>query len=1145
METKTEGTICRILFAPDTDYANSSLNAAWVASFADFLCAENTEVDFIARFPGEHALHEYLEAKGIKIIPVEQFDDPSSEDEGGVIARFRARQIISVATDEDTPEYDVVLTQGLSLSRFVAGNGSLQTVHWALIDDHLFENVPKFHTLQKELQVVAENAKIILTTSALLRRQIESQLPASTSKTRLLPVSALTNESTGTLLDTPTIDTETYAVNYHHLIQSGLNYDFSELAEALTDSKRPPRFVLTHFPESPTEVDKEYLQSSSLFRIPGLLTEQGSIYTSAFRSSNTTLLLPSDIEPALRNLTITQAQNFNLACARIDSGIISQPFMALDSDPAATSETFYSYFCHDLADYDSVVLQQRPVRVLLAGADFKFAGDIVDGFVQRRDIVLQVDLFEANAKPQPEKSKPPLSWAEVIVAEFAAKNAIWYSQNVQPHQKLIVHLHGYELLQDWIDELEIENCHRIVFASEFYRAKAIELKEWPEDKLIVIPNSINPGDLERPKHSDARFHLGVVGIVPILKRPDRVLDLLEELLRHDDRYVLHIKGHSPWNYAWEWKKAAHQDSYRKFYSRIGESSLLSQHVVFEPFSPDIGNWLTKIGWILSPSTRETFHLSALEGATSGAVPIAWRREGSEEIIGTEHNIDSLEAAVELVLSGRESGSFAELSTGAKLHASRFAVQKVKSQWLSLVFESVEDSNTTSTSGNTAEAKLIESVELALGANDPEAALAILDENISLTKNSTSLLKDTELYVRGMVALDEKRFTHFLPYSGQPGKSERFILVRPSGASNLSVALSGIDDQVIDVDPPRYFLDNDRYVPVDNTGDPLPDPGTVKYRNESRLRLDRWIQSVKVEVQRFVQEVHRSPYLVAQGPWWIAMPVAFAADELGLEFIWIIDGSDESLLDLTRIAQPIAQSDFRLQSILSVFNRADLRLLTSSENIVENIPYWNIDGYISLDESDPVSGIPSIPSRLLRQFILDSKPNRISQPSGHLLKSLGDLRIGVLGSSAINKDLNNLVKEVREIPIRDYYDALRPDLDAVIIDADANEVGNWKARIEYPKTSAVIPPSKIYDHARVLGASTIFLYGKGNILPGKYFSAARKADTVASNNPGGLMPLLEEHPTSISRLSFWNEHISAAQRWVNLFRSAGIPVSLEP
>ncbi|QDQ19943.1 glycosyltransferase family 4 protein [Corynebacterium glutamicum] len=1149
MYPTNDATISHILFAPDIDYANNPLNAAWIASFVEFLKSESTEVDFLARFPENHPLHDHLKVNGVKVIPPTQFSDPDSFDAAGVTARFRARQIISVATDTETPEYEIVLTQGLTLSKFIAGNGSLQTVHWAMVDEHPFEESPRFITLKKSIEAIATNAKIILTSSAVLRRQMESQIPSSTSKTRLLPIPALTNAKAKALLPESKYDNRTFAIDYQYLLETGCNYDFHKLSENLNSEKRPPRFVLASFPDSPSEADIEYLEKSAINKIPGLVTESNTIYTSHFLSTKTTFLIPSDLEESKYKLAVAQAQNYGLSCYELFAGIVGPTIDSLSPDSfssveMSSAESFSTFFSRDLPDYNAVSLQERPVKVLLAGSDFKFAGDIVDGLVQRKDIDLRVDLFESNAKPQPKESQPLLKWAEVIVAEFASKNAIWYSQNVQPHQKLIVHLHGYELLQDWIDELVIANCHRIVFASEFYRAKAIELKQWPADKLVVIPNSVNPGDLERKKSSEAHFHLGIVGIVPILKRPDRVLDLLEKLLEHDDRYVLHIKGHSPWNYVWEWKKAAHQDSYRKFYARIGESELLSQHIIFEPFSPDIGNWLTKIGWILSPSTRETFHLSAIEGAASGSVPIAWRRAGSEEIIGYEHNIDDLNEAVEKVLSGRDSETFSQLSARAKRHARRFDVQKVKAQWLSLVFRSYAQSQNDVNDISSADAQLIRKIESALDSNEPEAALAILDENISVTKNSTGSLKDVENYIRGMVALDEKRFTHFLPSSEKQQVAKDFVLVRPTGASNLAVALSGIDESVIDIDPPRYLNDPSVFSAIDNTDDPLPDPGTIHYQNTNRLRLDRWIQSAKIEIEDFIEEEGLVPYLVAQGPWWVAMPTALAADQMGLPFVWIIDGSDDTLSELTRTQEPGTQSDFRLQSILSTFNRADLRLLISATDIQKDIPFWNINGYISLDNAKPVAGIRAVPSRSLRKYISDTKSDRLALPSASLIKSLSDLRIGFIGSTDSKKELEKLVKEVIQIPVENYNRVLTPNFDAVIIEESANNTGPWKGKLENSDSSALSDTTKILDRARLYGSATIFIHNSDSMLSKKFFSTARKADTLATTNGFGVTLLLEEHPTSIYRLALWNKTQVSKQRWITTLRAAGIAVSLD-
>src|SRR5699024_2636776 len=331
--------------------------------------------------------------------------------------------------------------------------------------------------------------------------------------------------------------------------------------------------------------------------------------------------------------------------------------------------------------------QSQPLRLVIAGSDFKFAGDLVEAFLAEEHFDVRFDVFAHHSHAQPRASEPYLKCADVVLSEFAVQNAIWYSKNVAPHQTLIVHLHGFELLSDWITELDIDNVSAVVVASEFYRQKAHELRGWPLDKISVIPNSVNHFDFERPKHDDARFHLGLVGMVPILKRPDRALDLLENLLEVDPRYTLHIRGHAPWDYTWEWKKAAHQDAYRSFYARVGQRPDLLRAIAFEPFAPDMANWLRKIGWILSPSSRETFHLAAIEGATSGAVPLAWARDGARDIIGDEWTFSSTADICDFVTANNESSdSHRALADRAQARTAGYRSDVVGRQWRSIVVE---------------------------------------------------------------------------------------------------------------------------------------------------------------------------------------------------------------------------------------------------------------------------------------------------------------------------------------------------------------------------------------------------------------------------------------------------------------------------
>ena len=82
-------------------------------------------------------------------------------------------------------------------------------------------------------------------------------------------------------------------------------------------------------------------------------------------------------------------------------------------------------------------------------------------------------------------------------------------------------------------------------------------------------------------------------------------------------------------------------------------------VIFEPFGPDIDAWFRKIGFILSPSDDESFHLSIAEGMASGAIPIIRLREEVPGLYPSEYTFSDVREAVELIECLRRDGGNAE------------------------------------------------------------------------------------------------------------------------------------------------------------------------------------------------------------------------------------------------------------------------------------------------------------------------------------------------------------------------------------------------------------------------------------------------------------------------------------------------------
>lgn len=330
----------------------------------------------------------------------------------------------------------------------------------------------------------------------------------------------------------------------------------------------------------------------------------------------------------------------------------------------------------------------RTLRVVVAGHDLKFSGELLEMLANRPDVELRIDRWRSLHEHDENASVEMLEWADVVICEWAGPNSVWYSTRKRPGQRLIVRLHAFELRGPWLHNVAVDNVDCLVCVSVYYGQLARENMAIGIEKIRIIPNSLDMHDLSRPKKAGARYRIGLVGMVPFIKRPDRALDVLESLLRHDDRYTLHIKGRMPWEYPYEWNKPLQREAYLNFFARVGASPDLVQRVVFEPFAADIGSWLRKIGYILSPSTEESFHLAPAEGMASGAVPVFWKRPGVSGIFGDDFLIgNSEEAALLIRRLSHNIEDFESAVRSARATAAQFDVEACSRQWLDVISES--------------------------------------------------------------------------------------------------------------------------------------------------------------------------------------------------------------------------------------------------------------------------------------------------------------------------------------------------------------------------------------------------------------------------------------------------------------------------
>jgi glycosyltransferase involved in cell wall biosynthesis len=324
-------------------------------------------------------------------------------------------------------------------------------------------------------------------------------------------------------------------------------------------------------------------------------------------------------------------------------------------------------------------------RVLVSGQGLHFIDLLCEKF-SAHGYDISYDKWEGHNVHDINKSRKLLDQANILICEWCLGNAVWYSENKRAGQKLIIRLHLFERNEDYPWDVDMENVDSMIFVGPHIRREAIAKfgwEKWAETKLKVIPNYVNTAAFDLPKSPGARFNIGMVGILRPRKRLDFALDIIEKLRREDDRFHLYVKGKTHREY--RWLRPEEIRYYEHQMDRIKGSALLKDAVHFDGWGSDMPEWYSKIGFVLSVSDFESFHLAIAEGAASRGVPVALKWEGVEEIFPQDWSYNTTDEIANAILDIVGSDRFEEI--GASRHAyvkENFDIERIARLWLDVI-----------------------------------------------------------------------------------------------------------------------------------------------------------------------------------------------------------------------------------------------------------------------------------------------------------------------------------------------------------------------------------------------------------------------------------------------------------------------------
>lgn len=321
------------------------------------------------------------------------------------------------------------------------------------------------------------------------------------------------------------------------------------------------------------------------------------------------------------------------------------------------------------------------VTILFAGHNFHFIESLADKFSTEGHRVI-FDKWTGHDNHDLEESFAKLGQANIIICEWALGNSVWYSKHVNKYQKLYIRFHRQEIETEFPAKIHWGSVQKMIFVSSHFLTEAVSKFDIPQKKTMFIPNYVDTQKYTTMKGSGSRYNLGIIGIVPRMKRFDLALNLLKQLRQIEPRFNLRVKGKLPEDYPWMIKREEEMKWYEHQFSRINEDNDLSSAVHFDGWGDNVPEWLESINYILSVSDYEGTHQAVAEGAASGAVPMILYWQGAKATYPHVWCHDDLDSIAESIL--KLSSKDTKGARYAKIIKKRYDITRVYRVWSKLI-----------------------------------------------------------------------------------------------------------------------------------------------------------------------------------------------------------------------------------------------------------------------------------------------------------------------------------------------------------------------------------------------------------------------------------------------------------------------------
>lgn len=296
-------------------------------------------------------------------------------------------------------------------------------------------------------------------------------------------------------------------------------------------------------------------------------------------------------------------------------------------------------------DYETYTICSKR-RLLITGYDLKFILPVIPYL--EGDYNIRVDEWVAHDVHDKKQSEKMAEWADIIWCEWLLGNAVFYSKIKTRNQRLVIRTHRFEVTRDFGNRVNYDAVDMVFAVVYYYFDKFQKQFNIPATKMRLFPHYADDTIYTTDKSPDARFHIGMVGILPSLKGYQRGLELIKQLRDKDPRFKLYLMGKIPSEVSWVRSDPTEMMYYEKCEAYIKEHNL-QDAIVYGGFLPRESLY-KDLGYVLSLSDIEAFHTAIAEGACAGCMGLllnSWA--GVEYVYPKEYICDSIEEMAQRIL----------------------------------------------------------------------------------------------------------------------------------------------------------------------------------------------------------------------------------------------------------------------------------------------------------------------------------------------------------------------------------------------------------------------------------------------------------------------------------------------------------------